>query len=186
MNLPPETWPKLPPPNLTAPVTPESERSWVLPVLSDFMCTKRRLRLVDKDTGLADPKLIMDQDTRAAFAGAPLVSLGLDDHVAFLARDEQKKPPVSSQLPFDVSGHPQAKSAVAGFMMERLEAEMKHYADLQNNGKIAKYKGLLDQDIESYARYVGCLVCGVLWLWPLFSATLSPNFGPNGSSTTQW
>ena len=180
MNLPPETWPKLPPPNLTAPVTPESERSWVLPVLSDFMCTKRRLRLVDKDTGLSDPKLVMDQDTRAAFAGAPLVSLGLDDHVAFLARDEQQKPPVSSQLPFDVSGHPQAKSAVAGFMMERLEAEMKHYADLQNNGKIAKYKGLLDQDIESYARCVGCLVCGVVCYG------LSPNSDPSGSSTAQW
>jgi len=46
----------------------------------------------------------------------------------------------------------QAKSAVAGFMMERLEAEMKHYADLQNNGKVAKYKGLLDHDIDAYTR----------------------------------
>jgi hypothetical protein len=71
------------------------------------MCTKRRLRTVDQSTGLADPKLTMDEATRAAFAGSPLVSLGLDDHVSFLARDEQKKAPVSSELPFDVSGHPQ-------------------------------------------------------------------------------
>ncbi len=37
-------------------------------------------------------------------------------------------------------------------MMERLEQEMRHYAELQNHGKIAKLKLLLDQDIEAYAR----------------------------------
>lgn len=113
----------------------------------------RYLRTVGGENGLLDPKLSLDEATRAAFAGAPLVSLGLENHVSFYNREELKQSPVSSQLPFDVSRHPQAHSAVAGFMMDRLTAEMKHYADLQNHGKVAKYKHLLDQDIEAYARY---------------------------------
>lgn len=90
----------------------------------------RRLRTVSGENGLTDPKLTLDEGTRAAFAGAPLVSLGLDNHVSFLNLEELKRPPISSDLPFDVSHHPQAQSAVAGLMMARLEAEMKHYANI--------------------------------------------------------
>lgn len=117
----------------------------------------RRLRTVSQENGLKDPKLVLDENTRASFAGKPLTSLSLDNHVSFFARDELKLPHVPSQLPFDVSRHPQAQSAVAGFMMERLEAEMEHYADLQNHGSAAKYIGLLEQDIETYARYLNIL-----------------------------
>ncbi len=107
MNLPPESWEHLPPPLLNAPVVADTERSWVLPVLSDFMCDKRNLRTVSPQDGLADPLLILDDDTRNAFADNPLSPLGLDKHISFLGRELLNKPPVTDQLPFDVSAHPQ-------------------------------------------------------------------------------
>lgn len=44
--LPPEDYPRLPPPLTTVNVAQEGERSWVLPVLSDFLCARRRLNTV--------------------------------------------------------------------------------------------------------------------------------------------
>ncbi len=107
MNLPPESWERLPPPPLKAPVIADTERSWVLPVLTDFLCDKRYLRTVSPKDGLADHQLILDDDTRNAFADNPLSPLGLDKHISFLAREALHKEPVTDQLPFDVSAHPQ-------------------------------------------------------------------------------
>lgn len=97
-----------------------------------------------------DSRLKLDEEERKAFITAPLASILLDKFVTFQSRTEMKKEPVSDQLPFDVGRHPQAGSAVALSMIERLHNDMKIYADQQNHGKVAKCLQLLDEDVQAY------------------------------------
>lgn len=95
-------------------------------------------------------RLTLDEATRTAFASGPLAEIDLEKYVVFLSREELKRGPVSSMVPFDVSLHSQAKSAVALSMTARLQNDMKIYADQQNNGKTPKCLHLLDEDITEY------------------------------------
>eukprot|EP01087_Luapelamoeba_hula_P004848 TRINITY_DN1482_c0_g1_i1.p1 TRINITY_DN1482_c0_g1~~TRINITY_DN1482_c0_g1_i1.p1 ORF type:complete len:4317 (-),score=602.49 TRINITY_DN1482_c0_g1_i1:51-13001(-) len=147
MILPPEEWGHLREPQNTVPVAPETERSWVLPVLSNFLCEERTLNAIDIHGHEA---LKMDPQTQQAFAAAPLATIEIEKYVLYMTREQMGRGPVSSEVPFDVSQHSQAKSAVALSMVARLENDMKTYAEQQNDGQTAKCVHLLDQDIEKY------------------------------------
>jgi len=156
VHLAPESYERLPPPLTHVAVTQEANRDWLLPVLSDFMCEERTLNTIEpKQATSAEHRrvpetLTLDGHTRHAFASGPLSELDLDKYVIFLSRDQLRRDPVSSALPFDVSQHSQAKSAVALSMIARLENDMKIYADQQNNGKTPKCVYLLDEDVTEY------------------------------------
>ena len=125
------------------------DRSWISPTVSNCDCSKLTFNTVDVKSPV---ELIMDVADRRALATKPLSRLGLDAFLETRTRRELNKRTVSDAVPFDVSGHPQAKSQIALDIRSRIGLEMKKYADGYNKGRITKLKGLLDQDMKSFAE----------------------------------
>jgi len=133
--------PTIPDPPPTCTVLPEIGREWVMPVLSDFGCDSRPLRAITGDHGA----LNFTENDIQNFCGRPLAPLGLEQFVVERPRQDSGLPPVSSQLPFDVSHHDQASSHVAVLMIDRLKADMQEFASRTNNGMVKKCAFLLDE-----------------------------------------
>ena len=176
VRLAPESYDRLPSPLTHVAVAQEAPRDWLLPILSDFMCEERTFKTIEpakevlavsvvskvvriifspfcyiiQEHRKIPERLILDDRTRQAFSSGPLTEIDIDKYVVYLSREELKREPVSSALPFDVSLHSQARSAVALSMIARLENDMKIYADQQNDDKTPKCYYLLDEDVTDY------------------------------------
>lgn len=74
-------------------------------------------------------------------------------YIGYLSRLELKREPVGEQLPFDVSRHSQAHSEVAISMIQRLQADMKIYADLVNHGRTPKFVPVLDDHARAFVEH---------------------------------
>jgi len=113
------------------------------------MCEQRELRTVGK----AGEPIAIDEDLINAFSSFPLKPVGLDSYIGYLSRLELNREPVSDHLPFDVSKHSQAHSEVAISMIQRLQADMRIYADLVNHGRTPKFVPVLDDHAKAFVEH---------------------------------
>ena len=148
---PPESYPRPAAPPSTCIVKPVLGREWIIPALSDFSCEERTLHPVD-GAALGDDRLTLTQQQLDVLSTRPLSVLLIDEYVMFQSRDERGLSAVSDAMPFDVSGHPQAKSDVAKSMSARLQADMRTFAKQENGGKTAKLVRMLDSDVRRYVQ----------------------------------
>jgi len=93
----------------------------------------------------------MRAEQLAAFRTSPLSVLGkLDKYCVDLSREDAGLAGVSGEIPFDVSGHDQARSEVARSMMARLREDVAHFAQQHNQGVHPRLPFLLADEIEAF------------------------------------
>ena len=85
----------------------------------------------------------------AAFGGAPLAPLGLDD---FVTVESHRDSAVLEELPVHVDGHPCASGHAAGTMLHRLQIDMAYFARRTRQGTTAHLTGLAEADVWAFAR----------------------------------
>ena len=145
---PPTSYPRPAPPSTRCDVRPPAGREWVIPSLSDFACDERELRPVD-GAALGEQSLTLTAADVAVLVSQPLSALPLAVYVTRQSRAERGLPAVSEQLPYpDVSKHPQAQSEVARQMTQRLQADMRTFADQENGGQTVALRTLLDEQLH--------------------------------------
>lgn len=85
----------------------------------------------------------------SSFAGAPLTVLGIEDYVREIPLRAEGEPAVKLVVPFDVSEHPDAKTAAAKRIAERMETDMVNYESQVNEATGYVFtKDLLSDDID--------------------------------------
>ena len=117
----------------------------LVPIISNASCESRDL--LPQEFKVGDGTVQMTAEELSAFACKPLESLSLDFYV--LTEDPSTR--VSDELPFDVSGHTSARTAVAQDMLERLRTDVKGYAGGAGNASKARIIGLKTAEIAAYA-----------------------------------
>ena len=143
-------------------VLSQSAMRWTLPVISDFSCSQRVLAELKCGSGSGGghdhaggnscesvgdiaPALALSVDELSDFASVPLSPLGVESvFTSHSSRQEAGLPHISDQLPFDVSRHSQAQTAVAVSMLSRLEKDCKEFADTENSNLLPKCSFLGD------------------------------------------
>lgn len=127
-------------------------RKWVVPTISNYSCNVGTLRtivcaesevtmeIVDGDSPskenieLIVPKYLeLSESDIDAFMTLPLKVIGLDKFIRLISRSDVNRPEVAGTLPFDVSNHFLAKSAIAKSMINRLGVDILDYASAINN-----------------------------------------------------
>ena len=115
-------------------------RMWVVPQISNYSCASGTLnnRVEGISTGeerveaeIPDDLLLTDADLDS-FSTQPLKSLNFDDFIKTVLPDESSNSDIYDKLPFDVSAHHMAKTAVARSMINRLETDVADYAHALN------------------------------------------------------
>eukprot|EP00760_Papus_ankaliazontas_P024689 PhM_4_TR2411/c0_g2_i1/m.74313 len=151
-----ESFSKIPKAAETIDITPRPEeratpslplsKTRILPLVPNTSCSLRKLEIPN----LAHLALVGD-DTKfvtitppelAALAQNPLQALGIGELVVQVTRTQQKLPPLSETLPFDISSHPAAQTSVAKSLLERTVEDMKTFATRENKEKMPKLRGL--------------------------------------------
>lgn len=150
----------------------EGKRSFILPELSDFGCSRRVLKtpstwtVPTRQLGPDELKSSVNPTTKAfelgssstAFTDAEHIallryplgdSIPLDSFVIALTRDQLNLPPPLDKLPFDVSQHPQANSQVAQQMLARLQDDVQVYAKQAKAEKTMRIINMLDADVRA-------------------------------------
>ena len=141
------------PASATVSSEPPFPRTLITTNVANFSCSVRLLRpLKVGKTGSKGPSFGTSQDDVKIFSSRPLEPLGLDDYLLSQNRQQQGLDPVSSEMPFDLKGHPAARSHIAKAMLARLEDDAAYYAEQANSGKQLKLKGLLESDIASFVE----------------------------------
>lgn len=103
------------------------------------------------------------QEELEDFATLPLRSIGLEQYVRLLSRQELKLPEVSSKMPFDVSHHPQvvgimclcdtlsqAQTSAALAVLTRLNNDVQVYAAQCGTKPTPKMIGMLDWNFTKF------------------------------------
>ena len=122
-------------------VISQADMNWIVPKISDFSCTLRTLSEIRRDLCISrgiDTTLELSSNDLNYFAGCPLYPLGVSEYTALATRVDCGQPLLDTRMPFDVSAHSQAKTAVAQSMMSRLQKDVKEYADSQNSSAAPK------------------------------------------------
>ena len=126
--------------------------NWTIPSISDFSCGSRVLSEIHtsddsmrgRSTTSTDTTLALSQDELKDFAYIPLSSLGVNAYTSQISRHDAGYHDIDDKLPFDVSSHNQAKTAVAVSMLSRLEKDVKEFADTQNSSALSRCSFLED------------------------------------------
>lgn len=126
----------------------EKDRIWIVPRVIDFQCERRTLRPVL----LPVEGLSLTAQELNAFASYPLSCLGLNNFCALRGRGEKGLGPVDGQLPFLVKHHPSAKSHIAITSLERIQEDLKYYADKENVTRTPALKMFFESDVEIYMK----------------------------------
>lgn len=111
-----------------------------LPEVVDYTCSKRLLRNFKVD----GKNVTFDDKDRLAFSVQPLSPIGLEQFIVFVSQTK-----ISGDMKFNVQGHPDSLSHVAQELLTRLNADVKNYQQMVNEGKQPRIVGLLDTDIAS-------------------------------------
>jgi len=118
-----------------------ADMKWTLPIISDFSCSRRLLSEL-KPTG--DASLSLSSEELNDFSSTPLSALGVQEYTTHVSRHDAGLPEINDQLPFDVSRHNQAQTAVAVSMLTRLKKDMKEFANAENSNMLPKCAFLRD------------------------------------------
>jgi hypothetical protein len=119
------------------------ERAWVVPQISNYSCSKGTLETIAEDLaapgagqgqgrGRVPTELTLSAEDLDAFTSQPLKALSFRDCIKTMTPSELSCPLVSAQLPFDLSAHRMADSAIARSMVGRLETDVADYAEAMN------------------------------------------------------
>ena len=120
-------------------VLSQSAMAWTLPAISDFSCSQRVLsELKPNGNSPEDNALAMTQDELNDFSSVPLSPVGVSVYTTQISRHDAGLPQINDQLPFDVSRHGQAQTAVAVSMLSRLQKDCKEFADAENSNLLPK------------------------------------------------
>lgn len=130
------TWDEKPAPvAIVCSVVTQESMKWILPVISDFSCKHRFLsELKPSDDG----SLALNADELNDFASVPLSPIGVHTYTTQISRKDAELPVINDRLPFDVSQHQQAQTAVAVSMLSRLNKDVKEFADVENSNLLPK------------------------------------------------
>lgn len=112
-------------------------RQWIVPQISNYSCSKGTLETIGVDEinvmGLSVPAtLTLSASDLDAFTSQPLKDLNFSECIQTVTSLDPQRPHTSSQLPFDVSSHRMADSAIAKSMVSRLETDVADYANAMN------------------------------------------------------
>lgn len=120
---------------------------WHIPSISNFSCSKRTLSEISSnfcESQLEDVRIPLELELSYSqlrhFADSPLQPVSVQEYTHVLTRSERQLPFIDESLPFDISRHPAASTAVAVSMLERIERDTKEYAQSQNKGGVPKCK----------------------------------------------
>ena len=140
-----DTWEAHPsdPPGMCS-VLSLSETHWVVPSISDFSCSRRTLAVIKPEMSTVPAALSVLQEHLDDFASHPMNPLGLTDYLCHVSRADCAMARVNDSLPFDVSQHKQAKTAVAVNMLSRLQKDVQDYAEEENSRLMPKCSFLCD------------------------------------------
>jgi len=120
---------------------PQDLTNWVVPLISDYSSSKRVLSDISPEQCLTQgipSSLSVCIAELNSFAGKPLASIDLGKFTTTSTRFDSGLLPLDTEIPFDVSNHPQAQTAVARSMISRLTKDVKEYAEIQNSVSIPK------------------------------------------------
>eukprot|EP00457_Paulinella_chromatophora_P000019 gb/GEZN01000019.1/.p1 GENE.gb/GEZN01000019.1/~~gb/GEZN01000019.1/.p1 ORF type:complete len:4425 (-),score=920.40 gb/GEZN01000019.1/:221-11590(-) len=95
-----------------------------------------------------DHGLGTNQATCAAMATSPLQAL--HSFCTSTTRAQRGLAAVNARLPFDLTRHDTARTAVAKSMLARMKNDINHFADSANSRSLPKILGLLDQTLRDF------------------------------------
>jgi len=113
---------------------------------------------VATSTRLKDRTHDVTMSTQAlqSFRSRPLADIeNLDEYAVSFSRQGAGLYPVPNKIPFDVSRHGQAQSAVARSMMSRLGEDVGHFATDHNDGAHPRLPFLMQEDMEEFIQNPG-------------------------------
>ncbi|KMS93935.1 hypothetical protein BVRB_026450, partial [Beta vulgaris subsp. vulgaris] len=119
---------------------------WPIPAISDFSCASRNIRCVSREELPEQFKdLALSAAELEALSDAPLAgAIDLSASIMHQSRSESGLSMVPDELSFDISRHPEAQSAVARSLLDRLGNDLKLYADFENKGMFAKFRPIVE------------------------------------------
>lgn len=122
-------------------LTPE-DLARLPPRLSNTACSVRRLTMAD-----FGPEDAAGATTSgpATYAARPLACLGLDELVVY--EETPAAAHAASTLPFDLSSHPSAQSAVSAELLDRLGEDVAGFAATHNHSRTPHLRGLRAADL---------------------------------------
>jgi hypothetical protein len=82
----------------------------------------------------------------------PLNVIPLAEFVVLRSRTDRGLPPISAEMPFDLSRHPSSRSHSAQSILNRTRDDVTFYAEQQNKEVEPQMIHFLERDIESYVR----------------------------------
>jgi hypothetical protein len=115
----------------------EKSRSWVIPTVSDYSKSSADMEAITCDlaTDLDIPaELHLSRADVESFVSQPLKPINLEQFICYMSSKDLNLNSIADELPFDVSSHTVAHSAIARSMLARLKADVAEYANSINNG----------------------------------------------------
>lgn len=128
---------------LTRPESYSSHRLWVVPRITDY--SQSRFYLDVQNCAAVN----IPQKQLQAFSTQPLAPVKLDLYVSKLSRPQEGLPPVSTTLPFDVSGHKATQTHCSQATMRRVVDDVFKYANKANSDTAPYLIGLLPREVDS-------------------------------------
>lgn len=149
---------------LGRPQSYSQHRLWVVPRISDY--AQSMFYLDVQNCAAVNIPLKQLQ----AFCSKPLAPVKLEQYVAYLSRSESGLPPVSSVLPFDVSGHRVTQTHCSQATMRRIQDDVVRYSNKANSDKEPSLIGFGPQDISDLHNNPATLSTGTAQLGKLAKA----------------
>ena len=109
---------------------------------TDFACNQRRI------APFAHDDVVLTEADCRCFSDQLLSCIDLSKFVSLVQSEEK----VASEVPFDVSQHADAQTHVAKSLITRMEADVKVYARMVNEGSVPKLAFLLDDKIAQVTQ----------------------------------
>ena len=127
-----------------------ADRTLVRPCVSDHRCKQQALRPFALTDDKGQPLCLTSEDI-VAFAGVILSPVHLEAFVKQTSRAERGMPPVAGDFPFVVTSHPSAQPTVARDMAARLQADVAHFASMENASRAPQLLALLGEHVDAAA-----------------------------------
>lgn len=127
---------------LNRPESYSQHRLWVVPRITDY--SQARFFLDIQNCAAVN----IPQKQLQAFCTQPLAPVKLEQYVAFLSRSQVGLPPVSTVLPFDVSGHRATETHCSQATMQRVKDDVYKYATKANSERTPSLIGFAPHEVD--------------------------------------